>query len=381
MKNSFQITNEQKLVLALSKPFYSRNLGLTNCIFNLDEMDWDEIDRLSEICEIPGLLFKNAKGLNLLPEDLSSKFGSIYHKTALATMQALQETLEILKFMGDHQISAIPLKGAFAAEFVFEDLGVYHFCDIDVLIPPALLSTAEKLLCEHLNYQPLEGYSRSDLKRNHYHLILKKRMVLEIHWNLVKRYFNIPAEFWWKTSNKIEWNNIPAIDLSIENHILYYVFRLFDHCFFPLRFFVLLAGTLEKNADKIDWNLLLQTARLYRMERLLLYTLRVTGDLLSSPLPHCVTNVKLKGYTSFRALVLSGIFTGVDRKHIRMLFYTLILTRPSTAIKVVLGRLFPSKGEIRLRYNLPSTSKKVYLYLLLNPLLLFLNSRKENDLA
>ena len=350
-------------------------------ISNSDKMDWGEIGRLSEICEVSSLIFRNAKTLNLLPEDLSAKFGTIYHKTALGNLQALKETLEIIKLMADHGIPTIPLKGTFAGDFVFGDLGVYPSCDIDVLVHPDLLSKAEKLLCEHLNYHPVEGYCRSDLKKNHYHLILKRRMVLEVHWNLVKRYFNIPAEFWWKTSNNVKWNNIPAIDLSIENHILYYVFRLFDHCFFPLRFFVLLAGTIEKNADKIDWNLLLQTAQLYRMKRLLIYTLRVTGDLMGSPVPDCVANVRLKGYVYFKSLVFSGLFTGVNRKHLRMLLYTLILIQPSIAIKVVLGRLFPSKGEIRLRYNLPSASKKVYLYQIFNPILLFFISQKENGLA
>ena len=45
----------------------------------------------------------------------------------------------------------------------------------------------------------------------------------------------------------MEWNGIKAMDLSVENNILYNVFRLFDHCFYPLRFFVLLSAIIEKN--------------------------------------------------------------------------------------------------------------------------------------
>lgn len=380
---SVQISDEKKLLLELAKPFFSDlNIQKIEAIISgKSSLNWNEVFRLSFCCEVSGFVYKNSKNLDFFPKDLREKMKRSYQETGIRNILALKETLSLLNVLSGHDLPVIPLKGVFFSDRLLEDFGVYPSGDIDILVNPKHLSATKKILCSQSGYSPVEQVSESDLLENHYHLILKKRMVLEIHWNLVKRYFNIPAEYWWETAQQVDWHKIPVMDLSVENNILYNAFRLFDHCFHPLRFFVLLAAVIEKNFEIIEWRILIDIADFFKMKKMLVFTLMITNELLDTRIPGLIIREKTIGYRIFKSLVFSGIFSGVERKHFRMMIYTLILIDFRIVIKVFMGRLFPSKAELRLRYNLPASSKKVYLYYMFNPVLLFLKSENRRTNA
>ena len=98
---------------------------------------------------------------------------------------------------------------------------------------------------------------------------------------------------------------------------------------------------------------------------------------MGTDIPASISKNRSKKYGLFKYSVFSGIFSGIKRKHLRMMVYTLIVINPVIWSKVFLGRIFPSTGELRLRYDLPPESRKVYLYYLLNPILLLFKSRKK----
>ena len=382
MKYGLNISNEQKLVLLLTAPFCSDcpREEINTIIQDKCQIDLNEVCRLSLECEVAGFVYRNVTLLDLDVKEIKDKLGVAYQETALNNMVALKETLMVLKSLSAHDIPAIPLKGVYASDKLFRDLGVYPSSDIDLLVPLNFLETTKIILESECGYTPVEEFSQEDLLNSHYHLIFKRRMTVEVHWNLVKRYFSIPEEFWWKSALPVEWEGKRIIDLTIENNILYQIFRLFDHCFHPLRFFVLLSALIEKNYDRIDWGCLLRTADKFGMEKLVVFTLNILNDLLGTSMPDLVSGHRTRGYPVFKRLIFSSTFSGVRRKHLRMMVYTLMLIETRTVVRILGRRLFPSPGELRLRYNLPASSKSVYLYYILNPVLLILksNDRRKN---
>lgn len=382
MKYGVNISNEQKLVLLLSAPFCldCHQEEINKIIQDKSQIDLDEVCRLSLECEVAGFVYRNVKFLDLDVKLIKYELEPAYQETALNNMVALKETLMVLKSLSAHDIPAIPLKGVYASDNLFRDLGVYPSSDIDLLVPLHFLEKTKIILESECGYTPVEEFSQEDLLDSHYHLIFKRRMTVEVHWNLVKRYFSIPEAFWWKSAFPVEWEGERIMDLTIENNILYQVFRLFDHCFHPLRFFVLLSALIEKNHDRIDWACLLRTADRFGMEKLAVFTLNILNDLLGTSMPDLVSGQRTWGYPVFKRLVFSSIFSGVSRKHLRMMVYTLMLIETRTVVRIFGGRLFPSTGELRLRYSLPPSSKSVYLYYILNPVLLILKStdRRKN---
>lgn len=371
------ISKEQKLVLYLSSPFCSdcRQEEINKIIQHQRLIDLNEVYRLALECEVAGFVYRNVKLLDLDLKEIKDRLQPVYHEAALNNMAALKETLVVVKSLSAHDIPVIPLKGVYASDKLFRDFGVYPSTDIDLLIPLNLLGKIKRILESECDYTPVEEFSQEDLLGSHYHLIFKRRITVEVHWNLVKRYFSIPEAFWWKSALPVEWEGERIIDLTIENNILYQVFRLFDHCFYPLRFFVLLCALIEKNYDQINWEYLLQTAGRFGMEKLVVFTLNILSDLLGTSMPGVISGQRTRGYSVFRRLVFSGIFSGVRRKHLRMMVYTLMLIETRTVVKILWGRLFPSIGELRLRYNLSPKSNKIYLYYILNPFLLILKSK------
>ncbi len=367
------ITDEERLLLLLSNPYLSQrhNNKIKSIILKNKKINPEKIHSLILANGVGGFVFKNAYATDIFPDKLKLSLHSIYKQTAFKNILILRETLALLKLLSDNRIPAIPLKGAAASDLLFNDLGVYPSEDIDILVHPSKLSKSKQTLCDQGGFSQILEIAEKDLLSSHYHLIFrKKNMWVEIHWNLVKRYFTIPADFWWQDSSAFNWNGINTYELSIERYILYNVFRLFDHCFYPLRFFVLLNAIIVQNMEKIDWEKLIKFSSHCRMKKLVLLTLRLLKDMFDTNIPEKVIQKKYFEYNHFKFLVFYGIFSGIQRQHLRMMLYTMLLVESKTLFKILVRRLFPSKGELRLRYNIPPKSNLIYLYYILNPFLL-----------
>jgi hypothetical protein len=322
-------------------------------------------------------LYKNTLDEKIFPEPMQADLHKIYKQTAFHNIHLLRTTLEILQLLSRNHIKTVPLKGTTASDLVFNDFGVYPSGDIDVLVHPSDLQQSKQLLCHEGGFYQAHEIAENDLLSDHYHLLLRRQnILLEIHWNLVKRYFSIPPDFWFEGSRKIQWNGIPCFELPIEKYILYHIFRLFDHCFYPLRFYVLLAGIIEQNKAHIDWEKFIIFSDQYKMKKLVLFSLGLLNDLLDTTIPHHLLPRKNKRYLFLRRSVYSGIFSGIQNKHLRMMLYTSLLIEPKTLTAILLKRAFPSKGELRMRYNIPPESKKIYLFYIFNPFLMILKKSK-----
>ncbi|NOQ45825.1 MAG: hypothetical protein GQ559_04010, partial [Desulfobulbaceae bacterium] len=259
------------------------------------------------------------------------------------------------------------------------DLGVYPSGDIDILVHPDDLAAAKSVLQSQAGYAASQGHNEEELLASHYHYMLnKKQYLLEVHWNLTKRYFEVPPEFWWQGVRTVKWRGMDTLELSPEKYLMYTIFRLFDHCFFPLRFLVLIAGILEHYALEICWDTLMHDCGRFKMKRLVTFTLQLVHELLGAEIPTALAKKKLRGYSTLKKLCLSGILNGIERQHLRMMCYTSLLDSPAAVARALFGRLIPNRGELCLRYNLAPDSSKIFLYYVLNPVLLFLKNNEKS---
>ncbi len=340
--------------------------------------DFIELCRIKELAFSNGvgsLIYRNLKLIEPVPEIVMESFRNAYLLTVKNNAINMKEMIRILKILKQNKINAIPLKGAVASEIIFGDIGIYPSSDIDILIHPEDIQKAESLLFE-AGYSKAKGLSDTDLLSNHYHLIFQKEIhTVELHWNLVKRYFHISPEFWWQDSWQIMHEDIEISMLSHERYLMYAIFRLFDHGFRPLKFFVLISEIINKYKNNIDWQKLLWFAKQYRMERLILFTLRTINYIFDTDLPENIMRRKILGYELIKRHVISNLFSEIKRPHLMMLFYTCLLDSPLDFSANIVKRFFPKSSEIRLRYGISEKSKKIYVYYLLNPLLIFFKKK------
>ena len=343
----------------------------------LDENGWATLLELAAQNGVAGFVYRNTKGVNTLPEHVRNDLHLAYQQTTFRNLDLLGETLKIIKILAANRIQAIPLKGAAASERIFHDLGVYPSSDIDILVHPDDLDEAKQLLQVQAEYVAVPGRSEEELQGAHYHYIFhKQQYLLELHWTLTKRYFEVPAEFWWQGVRTRQWRGENILELAPEKYLMYAVFRLFDHCFFPLRFLVLIAGLLEHFSSEICWDTLMRDCSRFKMKRLVIFTLQLAHELSAAEIPVDLAEKKSPGYSALKKLCRSGMIMGTGRQHLRMMCYSTLLDSPADVAGALLGRLVPSRGELCLRYNLRSDSPQIFLYYLMNPFLLFF---KKND--
>lgn len=339
---------------------------------------------INEICDLAlkngtaGFVYRNVECSGIFPKPAVKHLRGLYSNYLAHNSRLLKETRYLLEVLSDNGIPAIPLKGAIASEILFDDLGVYPSGDIDLLVPPSELAKVKDILCRQCGYTQPVKTTEEDLLASHYHLMFTKNDLLcEVHWNCVKRYFNIPAAFWWEDSREVvQADGTMVSQLSIEKYLLYLIFRLFDHCFYPLRFLVLITGLVSKHSGEISWDSLINLAAQLHMRRLTVFVLCLLHEIQGVDIPHHLTNKKVIGHNLLKRLVFSGIIIGTNNPHLRMATYSLLLDSPSAILSVLLGRLVPSTAELRLRYNIPVASPLIFFYYILNPFIMFFRSRK-----
>jgi hypothetical protein len=355
------VSAEEELLFSLSSPNPSPVVteDIARRLASGERIDYLKLLSLARRNEVLPFLHKNLKEVNSVPDEM----------TIGLNMANVRETLEIIDSLSAGRIDAIPLKGSIASEMIFGDPGLYLASDIDILVHPCDLEGARKILMD-AGYRTDET-AESDLRASHYHLVLQRRdHFVELHWNLVKRYFDVSSWFWWEDTRKIEYGGRSMTMLSPERYLLYAVFRLFDHGFRPLKFFTLVSEIINKHKGELQWDKLLSLAKRLKMERLLLFVLNLLHDLWKTEIPDKIQGKKIPGNDFLKNLILSGVFREEIRAHLRMLAYLYLLDGPYDIAKAFLGRIFSSPAELRLRYGLPAGAKTVYFYYILNPILL-----------
>jgi len=336
-----------------------------------ESFDYDRLISLAERNEVAPLLYKNLKGLPGVPEKVTNELKASYHRTVATNTLNVTELLKILTLLKDSGIGAIPLKGSLASEILFENPGLYPAGDIDILVKQSDLAETGRVLAE-AGYSKTREFGERDLLAHNYHLIYHNDYhSVEVHWNLVKTYFSIPPDFWWEDTTTAEFAGVTLTMLPAGKYLLYTIFRLFNHGFTPLKFFVLTAEIINKYHDDIEWEKLLDYSEQHRMKRLVLFVLGLLRDALGAKVPEHLLRKKILGYEWFKRFVLSVSFGYIDRPYLRKVIYTYLLESPYHVFRVLCRRVFPGPGEIRLRYRLPANSRKTYFYYALNPFLVF----------
>ena len=241
-------------------------------------VDFDELFSIAADNGVVSFVYKNLRSHKNVPDSFRDRLHRYYLQTAKSNILHDHETLRLIRLLKEVHIAAIPLKGAIASEVAFGDAGLYPSSDIDILVKPSDLEEVKKMLAA--NGYDYQEQNERDLLAAHYHLIFSnERHHVEVHWNLVKRYIKITPDFWWEDVSELEYEGVKVTMLSPERYILYTIFRLFDHGFRPLKYFLLIAALLNTYRHELDGVRLLSLAKELRMKRLVIFTLALLQEM------------------------------------------------------------------------------------------------------
>lgn len=342
-----------------------------------DGTAWSDIDLMIALAERNGVapaLYKYLAKDKGVPRRSMDRLKGQYIGNLRRNARHLKETLKILQTLKKAGIRVIPLKGSLMAETLMGDMGLYPTSDIDLLVNPEDIQLSAEAL-DKIGYRMVDAQCDADLLRYWYDMDLTgPDFTIELHWNLQVKYFPIDPAYWWDDVVETTFQGETYCQLSKEKLLISLVLNVFKHRFYPLKIFTSLQALLTR--ETFEWEKVFAEARRIKAERLLTFTLRLMEELYHVTLPEEISRKRVRGYAYYRNIILKGLFSGAGHVYLRMFFFVLLLDSPRDVIRFLAARFFPPSGEIRLRYGLAPGSKTVYLYYLLNPILLV--TKKQN---
>ena len=258
------------------------------------DIDWNYVTRLAERHDITPLIFAS---LNLVcPEDIPplilAQLRDDYLAAAQHNFALAGQLLWLMDLFAAHHIQAVPIKGPALTVFVYRELALRQFSDLDILVHRQQVEAARDLLIA-------SGYVLSGTKagerlaadEHHYNLAhATSGVVVELHWELAQKYysFSFNPDGVWERLDTILLMGKPIPSLTAEDYLLILAVHGSKHGWEDLKWICDLNELIDAQPG-IDWDLVLEQAYTLRSERSLLLGLCLAQMVLKTALPDVVT--------------------------------------------------------------------------------------------
>jgi len=258
---------------------------------------WPELLAHAESHKVSNLVLARWETLT---SDLSEDVRARRRRAAAGNLAYAGRLLELLSLLERAGIPALPFKGPVLAETVFGGIPNRSFGDLDLLVPRGELGRACRLLVD-LGYRPifdvaLAEYLRVTLRGGHHVGLRHARhgTYVEMHWEMAGRFLPIALD--WGTVEpfveRVRFCEREVLALAPEAGLLYLCvhgakeyWRLLDHV-------VCVAWQLDRRPP--DWDRVLDLARRWGAERILLTGLGLAARLFGVTLPKDIEEMLAK---------------------------------------------------------------------------------------
>jgi len=365
---------EQFIIHCLRSEFSSEKRPLD---LDLSSINWEQTYGIASIWGLAPLLNRVlSRGLSPdIPQDFLNKTKLAYLRTFITNETNYKRLSEILKIFNESGIEPVLLKGIHLARFVYQDIGLRTMGDIDILVKKEDLQEAERLLLErgfkHLTVtNTVQWY-----KKNHFHIPFSHPdsiRHLEVHWSIVPPHspFDIDIDELWQRARTVDVGVARARILSPEHTLLHICFHAAHDDMFRcgLRPFIDISEIISNHAEGIDWEKVRSTTHEWGFQRYLYLTLylarEITGIALPDDLPvECNNDIALEAQRRiFLRETEKPAITNIT--HLERLHPDVSL---SEKIRNIFYEIFIPPDEMRSRYRLSPSSRRVYLYYLIRP--------------
>lgn len=353
-----------------------------------NRLDWNEaIEKAKEQLIIPSFYHNLQQwGLaELIPPKIKKDFKKIYLTNAARNATIFYHLGKLLKRFQENHIPVVVLKGAALAASIYPLPSLRIMCDVDLLLTGADMAIADSLLLD-LKYTPQPCDKWQEERAHHIYISPNKLFCLEAHWLLASP--NSPTTIdiakVWQRAKPLQLENIEILTLSPEDLVQHLcIHALSRHNFyssFQLRNVYDLWAIIDKyGKDQIDWDYLAESSGLYRTSIFVYLALRKLDE--SQKLPFLKEILKkfepskenISG-DKLSYLLENESFLNRDYLTNPIIEAVADLLRAKgiiPRIKYLIRRVFRSSAILAQRYSLPSSSKWIYLYYFLHPLILF----------
>jgi hypothetical protein len=289
----------------------------------------------------------------LIPENVISWLKVCHQASLFRNMVLLNEQNRITRMLEKNGIKAIPLKGGYLAENVYENIACRPMKDLDLLVRDCDKENTFKLLS-------LKGYklvhnvpSSRELHEVFIKEVAGQNVFIEVHNRLVKNKFRKRFDL----NGLFEVGHIP-----FYFQILYFCWHTVRHGVMRFMWLCDLAELLRHRETRIDWEHLLHTAVVYNVKQETVFILYLVSVLLGSPM---LIDYSMKPGI-FRRLILEKIFLN-EKSHLsaqdetmQRFAMTLVLMKPLDILMLLPSYISRVAVENRRNFAQTGTCKNVH---------------------
>ncbi|NJM65460.1 MAG: nucleotidyltransferase family protein [Acaryochloris sp. RU_4_1] len=296
-KNDF--SPEIKLILYCARTYVDsettqqiqKNLG--------QGLDWSYLIETAIAHGVLPLLYHNLKLIDFeaIPNNIQQQLKNYAHNIALKNTLFLRELLKLLFLFKKYDIRAISFKGPVLAISAYQNLGLRHFCDLDILVCKQDFMKAFDLLTD-TGYHP--AYEWNFLNRD-FELALRRSkseysftngiVSIDLHQDLtVERFLSssFTLDFLWERRQLISISGHTLYSFGTEDLLMYLCIHGSKECWRSLKWICDVAECIQQHPT-INWENLLQESRNLGCERMLLLGLLLAHEFLDVKLPLAVS--------------------------------------------------------------------------------------------
>ena len=219
------------------------------------------------------------------PDGVMEQLRTLYRLSAAENMQYLACTRRLLLACEEEALHPIVLRGTLFAEWLYSDMALRPFGDIDLLVRPEQLYALETLL-ETQGYERIPGHDQQ--WTNHV-------AVIDVHTDLVggdriaarRRAVRIDMEAIWKASTPTAVAGAPARRLCWADQLLTCALHAIKHSCDRLLWFADMAA-LIRMPQRVSLEALTVRARQFGLEKPLYYMLDFLRETIGTPVPEAM---------------------------------------------------------------------------------------------
>ena len=259
-----------------------------------ERIDWNYLTQTAFHHGVLPLLSWNLHNLcsDDIPKTTLTQLKATFRAIAQWNLYVTGELLKLLNLFQDAGIRALPFKGPALAAATYGNLSLRHFGDLDVLMLREDILKAKDILVSQ-GYSPKSRFTPSEeaayLRSHHDYKFVRDNdgVVVEIQWGITQWSFAFPIEFddVWKRREEVSLAGVAALNLSPEDLLLILCVHGTKHRWEQLRWICDISELIGAQRRKIDWQRLMQQARVQGGERMVLLGLFLAHNLLGAVLP------------------------------------------------------------------------------------------------
>ncbi|HPX96159.1 MAG TPA: nucleotidyltransferase family protein [Brevefilum fermentans] len=337
--------------------------------------EWELLIDLANKNGLTAILYKFLVKQDLTRIISKKQFEELQERTRITAVNNLiliHEAKQVLEVLHQSNIDVIGLKGLYLIDNIYDDISLRPMADLDLLLKKQDFSKALSILTA-IDYHPSTYFNVNAENIDIKHvppLIKNQKLYLELHWSIAEGDwpFNIDVDGLWQRAVPAPIAGEDAMALSTEDLLLHLCIHFtYQHQLKGnLRGLYDFIKVFEAHQWEINWKMLFQIAKEWRVERIVALTFSLLVDLFGEKIPQDVL-------PHFKSELVSPELLAEARNqvfstHDPQAAITPDLARLSSMpglinkFRLILSRVFLPKATMARLYNTPPTSIKIYLF-------------------